>query len=127
MKLLFGLLLLLLSSQLMAEEHQLKASSYAMIRNEIGQGKPFLLEVGSESCHSCQVMGKLLYKVTQKHPKFDIHFIDVRKEREAAYALKVQMIPTQIIYNKNGKEVYRHMGVLSQENLDELFRKHSFH
>ena len=127
MKLLFGLLLLLLGSQLIAEEHQLKASSYAKIRSEIGQGKPFLLEVGSESCHSCQVMGKVLYEVTQKHPKFDIHFIDVRKERQVAYTLKVQMIPTQIIYDKNGKEVYRHMGVLSVETLDELFAEHGFH
>ena len=126
MKALLVLSLLLFGGSLMAEDHQLKASSYDVIRSEIGKGRPFLLEIGSESCHSCQVMGKLLYEVTQKHPTYNIHFIDVRKERKAAYALKVQMIPTQIIYDKKGKEVYRHMGVLTPNALKKLFSEHGF-
>ncbi|MMZ65711.1 Thioredoxin [compost metagenome] len=102
----------------------LKESQYKSVEQSIGKGKPFFLEVGSDSCYSCQEMGKMLYKVKQKHPAYNIHFINVKKEREAARTLEVRMIPTQIIYDKSGKEVYRHIGVLSQDELNNLLKQY---
>ena len=92
----------------------------------IGKGKPSFVEVGSDSCHSCKVMSRLLYKTTQKYPEYNIYFINVKKERDAALDLKIMMIPTQIIYDKNGKEVYRHIGLLSDEELAKLFITYQF-
>ena len=104
----------------------LKESQYKYVAQSIGKGKPYFLEIGSDSCHSCKVMGGMLHKVTQEHPEYNIHFINVKKEREVARDLKVMMIPTQIIYDKSGKEVYRHIGVLSGNKLDNLFQIHLF-
>ncbi|MDH4944016.1 thioredoxin family protein [Sulfurimonas sp. C5] len=123
---LFLILLLLLSLNATAAEQMLQESKYKYVEMSIGKGKPFFLEVGAESCHSCVIMGKMLYKVTKKHPEYNIHFINVQKERDAAYELKVRMIPTQIIFDKNGKEVYRHIGVLGTEELNKLFQTYSF-
>ncbi|WP_304543975.1 thioredoxin family protein [Sulfurimonas microaerophilic] len=123
---LFSILLLLLSLNATADEQMLKESQFKYVEMSIGKGKPFFLEVGAESCHSCVIMGKMLYKVTQKHPEYNIHFINVQKERDAAYKLKVRMIPTQIIFDKNGKEVYRHIGVFSTDELNKLFQTYSF-
>jgi len=120
------LILLLLNLHLIADEKMLQASSYKTVQINIGKGKATFLEVGSEYCHSCQTMGKMLYKVTQKYPKYNIHFINVQEERDAAKALKIMMIPTQIIYDKKGKEVYRHIGVLSGDDLTKLFHTYSF-
>jgi len=108
----------------LADEPMLKESPYKYVAQSIGKGKPYFLEIGSDSCHSCQIMGRMLYKVVQKHPAYNIHFINVKKERHAAYELGVRMIPTQIIYDKNGKEVYRHIGVLSNGELNKLLQKY---
>jgi len=71
-------------------------------------------------------MSTMLYKITQKHPEYNIYFINVKKERQAAFDLKVRMIPTQIIFDENGEEVYRHIGVLSNSELTDLFNKYNF-
>ncbi len=34
------------------------------------------------------------------------------------------MIPTQIIYDKEGKEVYRHIGALEAHELSKLFESY---
>jgi len=109
-----------------AEKPSLKESPYKLVKPSIGQGKPFFLEIGSESCHSCVVMGHTLYDVSQKHPEYNLHFINVKKERAVAFELSVRMIPTQIIYDKTGKEVYRHIGLLSKAELEKLFETYAF-
>ncbi len=118
------LFLLLLSLSLFASAPTLKESQYTYVKSSIGQGKPYFLEVGSKGCKSCKIMGKMLYKATQKYPKYQIHFINVSKERDAAQALKIRMIPTQIIYNAVGEEVYRHVGVLGTQELETLLEQH---
>ena len=105
----------------MAEESpMLPATPYADIKENIGKDKPLFLEVGAESCHMCQTMGKMLYKVKENNASLPIYFINIQKEREVAGTLKIMMIPTQIIYDKEGKEVYRHIGALKEEELGEL-------
>ncbi len=109
-----------------AAKESLEATSFESVKASIGQGKPYFLEVGSKSCHSCQIMDKMLFRIKQQHPQYQIHFIDVKKERYAAYELKVRMIPTQIIYDKEGNEVYRHIGALDSQTLGSLFRRYRF-
>lgn len=108
------------------EDHMLQESPYKEVQQRIGKGQPVFMEVGSDSCHSCKVMGRMLYETTQKHPEYPIYFINVKREREAASALKIMMIPTQIIYDKGGKEVYRHIGLLSEDELRKLFVTYQF-
>ena len=126
MKFFIILLLALLTFNTFADEAMLKETAYEYVKSSIGKGKPHFVEVGSESCHSCKVMGKLLYKVTQKYPSYNINFVNVKKERQAAYDLKIRMIPTQLIFDKDGKEVYRHVGVLATDDLLELFKTYKF-
>ncbi len=109
-----------------ADEPMLKETPYIYVKSSIGKGKPYLLEIGSDSCRSCIIMGKLLYKVKQKHSRYQIAFINVKKERHVAQQLQVRMIPTQIIYDKSGTEVYRHIGPLETEELLGLFEKYGF-
>jgi len=126
LKALFILLLLTVKVAALAEEPMLRATQYAFVKASIGKGKPHFVEVGSESCHSCQIMGKLLYKVDKKYPQYNIDFVDVKHERQAAYELKIQMIPTQLIFDKKGKEVYRHVGPLGTQQLLDLFTTYQF-
>jgi len=113
----------LLSVTLFAEEPMLKETPFSELLKQIGKNKITFIEVGSDSCHSCQIMGRKLYKIKQQHPEYPIYFVNVHKEREAAYRLRVQMIPTQIVLNTQGYEVYRHVGILSEKELLNLFKK----
>ena len=117
---------LLFASQLFAEQAMLRETPYKYVQSAIGKGKPHFIELGSDSCHSCKIMGKQLYRIKQKNPTFNIEFINVKREREAAYAFKIRMIPTQIIYDAKGKEVYRHIGLLADKELKGLFSKYNF-
>jgi len=98
----------------------LAQTKYNIAKKELG--KSFvMLEVGSDSCKSCKVMGKMLQEIKEDSPKFKVFFIDVGKERVAAKELKVRMIPTQIFYDKNAKEIFRHVGKF--KNKDLLIKK----
>ena len=126
MKLFALLLSFIFTSQLFAEAPMLRATPYKYVQSAIGKGKPHFVELGSDSCHSCQIMGRELYKLKQKNPSFNIEFINVKQEREAAYDFKIRMIPTQIIFDATGKEVYRHIGLLGSKELEKLFKTHNF-
>ena len=109
-----------------ATEPMLQATPYKVVKEVLGKGKPHFVELGSDMCHSCQIMGRTLYKMKKKHPTFKIEFVNVREERVAANLFKIQMIPTQLIFNTMGKEVYRHIGVLESEEVDKLLRTYNF-
>lgn len=126
MKLIITVFLVFFASMAFGEEHMIKESPYKQVQQSIGKGKPYFLEVGSNSCRSCKIMGSVLHKIIQEHPEYNIHFINVQKERDAASILNIMMIPTQIIYDKEGKEVYRHIGLLSDDELSKLFSMHQF-
>lgn len=126
MKFILFLLLTFFTSTLFAQEPTLRATPYKYVEDSIGKGKPHFVEFGSDSCYSCQVMGKELYKQKQKSPSFNIEFVDVKHERKAAYKFEIRMIPTQVIFDSKGKEVYRHIGLLQKEELNALFTKYNF-
>ena len=71
-------------------------------------------------------MGIELYKVTQEHPNYNISYVNISKDRRVAQTLGISMIPTQIIYDKDGKEVYRHVGKLSPQELADALKKYKF-
>jgi thioredoxin 1 len=122
MKKLMTLVVFFCTTLLMANEPMLQETPFAQVATHIGQGKPYFLEIGSDSCHSCQKMGRLLYKVKQQHPEYNIAFINVKKEREVAYRLGIRMIPTQIIYDRDGREIFRHIGLLAADELMQLLK-----
>jgi len=126
MKIITFILLLLFTSSLFGDVPMLRATPYKYVKSAIGKGKPHFVEFGSESCHSCKIMSKTLYLTKKHNPSFNIEFINVKRERRAAYEFGIRMIPTQIIFDAKGKEVYRHIGLLEKEQLSELFRKYGF-
>ncbi len=77
-----------------------------------------LLDLGADSCLPCKMMEPILEKLTAEYKeKADIIFIDVWKEPEVARKYGIRAIPTQIFYNKEGKEVHRHVGFLDEASI----------
>ncbi len=85
---------------------------------------PCLLELGSDSCRPCQMMQPVLADLRQAYSgKLQVDFIDVWKDESAGKRYAVQTIPTQIFYNANGKEVFRHVGYYPKEEILAKFKE----
>jgi thioredoxin 1 len=49
--------------------------------------------------------------------EFKTRFIDVRENRTAARKYNIRVIPTQIFFDANGTELFRHEGFYSKEDM----------
>ena len=79
------------------------------------KGMVTMLDLGAKKCIPCKMMAPILKKLeTVYEGKAAIVFIDVWENREPAGRFKIRAIPTQIFFDKQGKEVYRHVGFLDE-------------
>jgi thioredoxin 1 len=54
--------------------------------------------------------------------KANVLFVDVKEEQDMPEKYRVVMIPTQIFYDAQGKEVKRHMGFMDKDDILKTFR-----
>ncbi|MBN1847625.1 MAG: thioredoxin fold domain-containing protein [Deltaproteobacteria bacterium] len=88
------------------------------------KGMPTMVDLGANECVPCKMMVPVMEKVEKKyHGKAAIIFIDVWKDKAPAQRFGIRAIPTQIFFNKDGKEVYRHEGFMSEADIDRVFNK----
>jgi thioredoxin 1 len=57
---------------------------------------------------------------------FEVVFIDVWKNRSEAEKYGIRVIPTQIFCDAEGKELFRHQGFFSREDILETWRAKGF-
>ncbi len=86
---------------------------------------PKLLDLGATKCVPCKMMVPVLEELSKEYKgQLDVQFIDVWKDSKAAEKYKIQSIPTQIFYDAKGKEVDRHVGFITKEDILKTFDKH---
>ncbi|MBL7132715.1 MAG: thioredoxin family protein [Phycisphaerae bacterium] len=79
---------------------------------------PKLLDLGSKGCIPCKMMAPILEELkTQYAGRFEVEFIDIHKDRAAAETYDIRVIPTQIFFDAAGKELWRHEGFMSKEDI----------
>jgi thioredoxin 1 len=84
----------------------------------VQSGLPVILELGSNSCVSCKAMNEVLAKVeTRFSSQVRIDKVDVFKNEAAIDQYGLRLIPTQILRDAKGAEVFRHEGFISYEKL----------
>lgn len=49
--------------------------------------------------------------------QFDVVFLDVWENKEYGKQYKIRMIPTQIFYAMDGRELFRHEGFMSKKEI----------
>ncbi|MDD4029234.1 MAG: thioredoxin family protein [Caldisericia bacterium] len=96
------------------------SSEYLPILQELVEmdDKPILIDLGSTSCVPCIEMKPILEDF-QKNYADDFHtiFIDVHENPDLSREFGVQFIPTQIFFDNEGNEKYRHVGFFSKEEM----------
>jgi thioredoxin 1 len=79
---------------------------------------PRLVDLGAGKCVPCKAMAPILDELkTQYKDKFEIVFVDVWENPAAAEPYNINLIPTQIFFDKNGKELFRHEGFFAKEDI----------
>jgi len=82
---------------------------------------PVFVDVGLTTCKPCKMMVPVLDELTQKYKgRMVVAFVHMDNEQAYARKLGVTMIPTQILFDKDGKEVSRHVGYISVEDCDKM-------
>ncbi|MGA2402018.1 MAG: thioredoxin family protein [Syntrophobacteraceae bacterium] len=77
-----------------------------------------MVDIGAHKCIPCKMMAPILESLEKEYKsKAAIVFIDVWENREQGQRFGIRSIPTQIFYDKDGKEVYRHQGFLSRDDI----------
>lgn len=86
--------------------------------------KVTMIDLGATECIPCKMMAPIMAKMEKQYAgKAAIVFIDVWKHKEQARRFGIRAIPTQIFFNKNGKEIFRHVGFMSEKAIVNQLKK----
>ncbi len=111
----------------MSEKKVLPVSFYKDIKCNLGNGKPTILAFGMSHCYSCQAMSQRLEEVLVQHPEYQIYAIDGQKERLVSRDIyKLKEMPTQLFFDAEGNEVFRHTGAYQKAVLTIILKKYGF-
>ncbi|MDO9630403.1 MAG: thioredoxin family protein [Humidesulfovibrio sp.] len=81
-------------------------------------GMVTVVDLGAKTCIPCKMMVPVLDEVEKEYKgRAAVVFIDVTKYSELATQLGIRAIPTQIFYDKKGREVARHEGFMDKKTL----------
>jgi thioredoxin 1 len=87
--------------------------------------KVTFIELGSVRCIPCQQMQSVMKSIERKYCKeVKVVFHDVWTEDGKPFGTKygIESIPTQIFLDDTGKEFYRHIGYLPEEELIKVLQ-----
>lgn len=113
MKILISAVLLLAAATARAE---LPSAPDVVVREALASGKPTVIDLGARTCIPCKKMAPILESLSGEYRgKANVLFIDVHEDQAGARKFRIQMIPTQIFFNAQGKEVKRHIGFMDKE------------
>jgi thioredoxin 1 len=80
------------------------------------RGMVTMVDLGAASCIPCKMMAPILERLEKRYKgKAVIAFVDLRYDQEAAQRFGIRAIPTQIFYDRNGREITRHVGFMSED------------
>ena len=85
-------------------------------------GKPSMIDFGASGCRPCDMMAPILKELkSQFAGRCTVDFVQVREQAILGARYGVSSIPLQVFFDKNGNEVYRHVGFLAKDKiLDRL-------
>jgi len=106
------------SSRNRIQGDQLVAGTPTPLNQQSGSALPKLIDLGATKCIPCKMMAPILEELKKEYAgKMDVEFIDVWENPNAGQSFGIKLIPTQIFFAPDGKELFRHEGFFSREDI----------
>ncbi len=81
-------------------------------------GMVTMIDLGAKNCIPCKMMAPILTKLEKEYEgRAAIRFIDVWENPDQTQKYGIRAIPTQIFYDRNGRERERHVGFLDEAGI----------
>lgn len=81
------------------------------------------VELGSVNCIPCKKMQPIMKSIEEKYKGLvKVTFHDVWKDEAPAKKYGINLIPTQVFLDANGKELMRHEGFFPEEDIDKFLQ-----
>ena len=81
-----------------------------------------MVDLGAHKCIPCKMMAPIIAELQKEYAgRASIIFIDVWEHREQAQRFGIRGIPTQVFFDKQGKEIKRHFGFLDKKSIVTIF------
>jgi thioredoxin 1 len=90
-------------------------------------GIPRLVDLGADKCIPCKAMAPILVELrTEYAGRLQVDFIDVWKDPSAGDPYNIYAIPTQIFFDGSGRELTRHEGFISKQDILATWKRFGF-
>jgi len=88
------------------------------------KGMVTMLDLGAKKCIPCKLMAPIIEKLEKEYKdRAAIIFLDVWKDPAPAKKFGIRAIPTQIFFDKDGKEYFRHTGFMDEKSIVAMLKK----
>lgn len=83
-----------------------------------------MIDLGADKCIPCKMMAPILAELKKEYAgTLEVTFFDVWKEPDFARQYGIRIIPTQIFIDASGKELFRHQGFMSKEDILDKWKQ----
>lgn len=81
---------------------------------------PRLVDVGAGTCIPCKMMMPVLAELKTRYAgRLSVEYCDIRDDPNAVQKYRIMVIPTQVLYDASGKELFRHEGFWPQAEIEK--------
>lgn len=86
------------------------------VQQALSAGKPVVVEFGANACAACREMKPVLAALRREHgDRIGVVDVDLIAQKHMGYLprYRIQLMPTQVFFDAQGRETSRHMGKIS--------------
>ncbi len=90
------------------------------VQRALRAGRPTVVEFGANACTQCRDMKPILEGLQRDHgARIAVVNVDLIKQKEINYIqrYRIQLMPTQIFFDAQGREIGRNLGVISASEI----------
>jgi len=79
---------------------------------------PRLVDVGRGQCVACKMMEPVLEELRKEFAgRLQVDYVDLGADPDAAEKFGIEIIPTQIFFDADGEELFRHQGFFGKDDI----------
>jgi len=111
-----------------SEQNSSSSDSKVLVTNNLdldfSKHKVTFIELGADRCIPCKAMQPIMKEIAEECAgKIQVVFYDVWKDPRPARHYRIQLIPTQVFMDQDGKEIFRHVGFFPKDEILQMLKE----